>query len=455
MELIVLTYEELQAKNAELIHLVKELLLRISELEKQLGKNSGNSSKPPSTDVFKKKVQNNREKGTNKSGGQPGHKGHHLTLVDTSLVSELSYLPVLGSCDCGASLSESGEILGYERRQVWDIPELHPFIKEYQLEQKRCNCGKLHKSSCGYGYSIQYGSRIRALSCYLQNEQLLPIERTQSVLSDIFGFSQVSEGLILDSSWVCYQGLSDWEEQQKKALQDSEVLHVDETGFRVNGKRAWGHVCATDKLTLYQYSPKRGKEAHEVHDILPFFSGLMVHDRYSSYNNYDCQHSFCNAHLLRELKSLIEDGQIWAIKMYALVNETYKGFHCAISLETHYQAIIAQGLLDNPIPKRINPKGKIKKTASLNLLECFRDHKTEIFRFFHQENAPFDNNLAERDLRMFKLKEKISTSFRTEKGAKIFCRVRSYISTLKKQGKTVWEYLCLFFDNKCIQITYN
>jgi transposase-like protein len=215
------------------------------------------------------------------------------------------------------------------------------------------------------------------LSCYLQNEQLLPIERTQSVLSDIFGFSQVSEGVILDSSWVCYQGLSDWEEQQKKALQGSEVLHVDETGFRVNGKRAWGHVCATDKLTL------------------------------------------------------------------------------AISLETHYQAIIAQGLLDNPIPKRINPKGKIKKTASLNLLECFRDHKTEIFRFFHQENAPFDYNLAERDLRMFKLKEKISTSFRTEKGAKIFCRVCSYISTLKKQGKTVWEYLCLFFDNKCIQITYN
>ena len=277
--------------------------------------------------------------------------------------------------------------------------------------------------------------------------QLLPVARTQELLSDIFGFEQISEGVVLDSSEVCYDALSEWEVGQKELLRSASTLHSDETGSQVCGKRGWAHVCSTDSLTLYQYHAKRGKEAHEAHGILPFFKGILMHDRYSSYNGYDCEHSFCNAHLLRELKALIEEGQSWAKDMYALINQVHQGLHCAASLENEYQRILKQGLSDNPQPIRVKAKGKIKKTDSLLLLECFRDKRTEIFRFFTQKEAPFDNNLAERDIRMFKLKQKISGGFRTEKGAKIFCRVRSYISTLKKQGKNVWENLCAIFNN--------
>lgn len=445
--------EELKSKISDLNIVVFDLLLRVQALEKQLGKNSENSSKPPSTDGFKKKIQNNREKTGKQTGGQVGHKGRTLRLVAESAVSELHYLAVSGICECGADVGLSGEVVGHERRQVWDIPDLRPFIREYQLERKKCSCGCVHKASCTLPFSIQYGANIQALSCYLQNMQLLPVARTQELLHDIFGFEQISEGVILESSEVCYDALSEWEDRQKELLKAAPVLHADETGSQVCGKRDWVHVCSTDSLTLYQHHSKRGKDAHEAHEILPFFKGILMHDRYSSYNGYDCQHSFCNAHLLRELKALIEAGQIWAKDMYALINQVHQGLHCPVSLENEYQSILKQGLSDNPQPIRIHATGKIKKTDSLLLLECFRDKKTEIFRFFHQKDAPFDNNQAERDIRMFKLKQKISGCFRTEKGAKIFCRVRSYISTLKKQGKNVWENLCSIFRNPTLKVS--
>lgn len=453
------TYEELEKENVELkakvsdlSKVVIELLKRIEALEKQLGKNSENSSKPPSTDGFKKKIQNNRVKGEKKSGGQLGHKGYTLRLVSELEVSELKYLEVTGICECGADMRKTGKIIGKERRQIWDIPELKPFIVEYQLEKKECTCGSIHKAMCDIGYSIQYGSRISALSCYLQNMQLLPINRIQELLSDIFGFAQISAGVILESSERCYEALSDWETRQKELLKSAAVLHTDETGSQVNGKRDWAHVCSTDTLTLYQYHRKRGKEAHEAGGILPFFKGILMHDRYSSYNGYDCKHSFCNAHLLRELKGLIEAGQIWAKDMYALLNEAYQGLHCPTSLDNHYQNILRQGFKLNPTPERVNARGKIKKSDSLLLLECFRDKKPEVFRFFYEQDVPFDNNQAERDIRMFKLKQKISGCFRTEKGAKIFCRVRSFISTVKKQGKNVWGNLWLIFSSPNLSV---
>ena len=241
--------------------------------------------------------------------------------------------------------------------------------------------------------------------------------------------------------------MAEWEEGQKEQLKAAAVLHGDETGAQVAGKRGWAHVGSTLTLTLYQYHSKRGREAHQAHEILPFFTGNFMHDRYSSYNNYDCAHSYCNAHLLRELKALIEEGQNWAKDLYALLNETYKGLHCAVSLQNAYQNALTLAQMDNPLPERTHPTGKIKKSESRLLYECFRDHYDKIFRFFHQPGSPFDNNLAERDIRMFKLKQKISGCFRTEKGAKIFCRIRSYISTLKKQGKNVWLNLCTIFDN--------
>lgn len=451
MEIDLPKYESLLKANAELKALVEQLLARISTLEKQLGKSSINSSKPPSTDVFTKKVQNNREKSTLKTGGQTGHLGKTLAFATLAEVTKIEACKVLGACSCGLDMATNGSVLGYERRQVWDLPELKPYIVEYQVEKKTCSCGKTHTALCEVSHSIQYGAKVKALCCYLQNEQFIPIERSQSMLSDIFGFETLSASVVLESSQICYEALASWETKTIADLKQAAVLHVDETGMRVNGKREWGHVCSSDSLTLYQHHQKRGKEAHQARGILAEFSGVLVHDRYSSYSSYLCSHSLCNAHLMRELKSLIEDSQRWAIDMYSLVNEAYKGLHSAFSLQNAYQKILDVGFEDNPLPiveKLEKKKGKPPKTPSINLLECFRDKKDQIVRFVFEEDVPFDNNQAERDIRMFKLKEKISNGFRTEIGAKTFCRIRSYISTCKKQKQNVWSALCYIFENQ-------
>lgn len=441
------TYEELVSENLALNCLVVELSSRIAILEKQLGKTSENSSKPPSSNGYKKVAQNNRTKSGRKTGGQKGHIGHTLKFAEGDAISNLTYLAVEVVCNCGADLSNSGLVLGYERRQLWEIPPLSPLVSEYNIEKKLCSCGKEHKASCVLPWSIQYGSNVYAASTYFQNRQYIPVGRTQEILSDLFGFHQISEGIVLVGSEIAYNRLSDWEAAQIPLLQQSEVLHTDETGMEVEGTRQWAHVCCTPERTLYQYHAKRGKEAHSSHRIIPAFKGVLIHDRYSSYTSYDCQHGLCNAHLFRDLKSLMQDKQQWAFEMYALMNEIYQGLHCSASLSRAYQKILDLGFMDNPPPIRTKGKGKIAKSESLNLLECFRDKKMDILRFFYQENVPFDNNLAERDLRMFKLKQKISGTFRTQKGAKYFCRITSFISTLKKQGRNVWEALCQLFQN--------
>ena len=447
MESKVPTYEELVAENLTLRALVVELTSRVLILEKQVGRTSENSSKPPSSNGYKKVVQNNREKTERKTGGQKGHEGRTLKFAEGEAISSITYLPVLGICQCGIDLTEKGLVIGYERRQLWEIPPLHPLVREYNVEKKVCVCGKTHKAECDIAYSIQYGSNVHAACSYFQNRQYIPVERTKEILSDIFGFSQLSESTVLAGGEIAYTRLEDWEAVQISLLQQAPVLNTDETGLEVEGTRQWGHVCCTPELTLYQYHPKRGKEAHEAHGILGTYKGVLVHDRYKSYTSYPCQHSLCNAHLLRDLKSLIEDKQEWAVEMYALINEIYQGLHCDISLNIAYQKILNLGFIANPPPIRTKAKGKIAKSDSLNLLECFRDDKQAILRFFYQENVPFDNNLAERDLRMFKLKQKISGTFRTTNGAKYFCRISSFISTLKKQGKNVWQNLCDLFQN--------
>ena len=454
------TYAELLLENQTLRELVVEqgrvigelnaviitLNSRIAELEKQRDKTSENSSKPPSSDGFKKVIQNNRSKTDRPSGGQVGHKGHTLKYAEGDAVAECIYVAVTGDCTCGASLQETGDVVSYERRQVIDLPVLKAHITEYQVEKKVCTCGKVHRAACVVPYTMQYGPTVQAAIGYFQNRQLIPVARTQEIMSDIFSLAHISAGTVLASSEIGFERLADWQAVQIAALRAAARINVDETGLPVNGHRDWGHVCSTDAITLYQYHAKRGKEAHVAHSIIADFKGVLVHDRYSSYSSYSCDHALCNAHLCRDLKSVIADNSplgAWASEMYALVNEAYQGLHCAASLNKTYDAIVLAGLALNPLPIRPpGVKGKLKKSDSLNLLECYRDKKDDILRFFYHEHVPFDNNLAERDLRMFKLKQKISGSFRTESGAKAFCRNASFIATLKKQGLNVWENLC-------------
>jgi transposase len=443
---------EQASKLEELSVVISRLTERIAELEKQAGKTSANSSKPPSTDGFKKVIQNNREKTERKAGGQKGHKGHTLKYAEGDAVSERIYLPVIGACECGLDLSVSGKALRYERRQIIELPPLQAVITEYQVEQKRCVCGKVHRAACILPHAIQYGSSVQAAASYFQNRQLIPVERTQEILSDLFGLSNVSSGTVLAASSVGFGRLADWEAEQIAFLQTAPVVHVDETGMHINGKREWGHVCSTTEITLYQQHAKRGKDAHVDHLIIPNYAGVLVHDRYSTYNAYPCAHALCNAHLFRDLKGVISDktpASLWAVAMYALINEVHQDKHTAESLEQAYSDILAAGFETNPQPIRTPGKrGKVAKSDSLNLIECYRDRKDDILRFFYDKTVPFDNNLAERDLRMFKLKQKISGCFRTETGAKNFCRNASFIATLKKQGQNVWKALCKLYQNK-------
>ena len=283
------------------------------------------------------------------------------------------------------------------------------------------------------------------MAVYLNQYQMLPYERVSETMGDLFG-CPVSAQVIQESNVAAYEQLEEVVEKQiKESVTLSPVMHNDETGIRCEGKTKWIHTYSTEESTYYSMHQKRGSKAMDDIGILPSFTGISVHDRFSAYDYYlQCGHGLCNAHLLRDLKSLQEDdNKPWAKQMQELILAAYQlSLQSGITqqaiwdIENRYDQIVAQGLGAEPPP--INTGRRNKKTKSLNLLQCYRDRKKSILLFLHRYDVPFDNNLAERDLRMVKLKQKISGCFRTQQGADIFCRIRSYISTLKKQNQKVW-----------------
>jgi len=288
------------------------------------------------------------------------------------------------------------------------------------------------------------------MAVYLNQFQMLPIERTRKVLEDLFGASPSAE-VIEQSNQQCYEHMESVVENTiKSSIEGSAVMHNDETGMRCEGTTKWIHVYSTNKHTYYAIDEKRGKEAMERIAILPRFKGVSVHDRWASYDNYDCEHSLCNAHILRDLKLIEEEyNKPWAATMRILLSDANKlnqsamiGAKAIKAIEKRYDNIVKKGLRQEPLSHRITgQRGRKAKSKSLNLLVCLRDRKKQILFFLHNKDVPFDNNLAERDLRMIKLKQKISGCFRSQHGAEIFCRIRSYISTVSKQGGQVWDAL--------------
>lgn len=254
------------------------------------------------------------------------------------------------------------------------------------------------------------------------------------MMKDLFNCS-ISAEVLQQSNEQCYDMLEQKVEKEiKESIMSGTVMNNDETGIRCEGKTKWIHVSSTHQHTYYALDDKRGKEAMERINSLPHFWGNSVHDRWASYEKYNhCQHSYCNAHLLRDLKAEEENNKSWAVAMKATLLDAYslsKQEHIAPSaiaaVEKKYDCIVKKAIQQEPLPD-----------ISLHK----RGRKKQILRFLHDKNIPFDNNLAERDLRMVKLKQKISGCFRTRKGAEIFCRIRSYISTVKKQGGKVWDEL--------------
>ena len=437
-----------------LLRKIVQLEARLEVLENQLKQDSHNSSKPPSSDGFRKRTRSLRGKSERQSGGQIGHEGNTLAWreeVDKIIVHPVEY------CEgCGASLSER-EVLSWDLRQVHDLPPLVLEVTEHQAEVKCCDeCGLLNRGKFPADVSnvVQYGSGLKGLTVYLMEGQLLPSERLRELLSEVFG-CELSEGTLYNARTECYEQLEAVEQHLKKGMQAVEVGHFDETGMRVKGKLMWLHVACTSGLTYYFIHTNRGRVAMDAMDILPNFGGISVHDGLSSYAQYDCEHALCNAHHLRELLFIVERyEQLWADLMITLLVEIKDQVEVAKSegltalspeqlagFEQRYQELIRQGLKANP-PPPIDPdippkKGRPKQTPAKNLLDRLQTNQSAVLAFMYDFRVPFDNNQAERDLRMIKLKQKISGTFRSLEGAQMFCRIRGYISTLRKQGVNV------------------
>ena len=444
---------------------IESLEKQIEELKEKANKNSRNSSKPPSSDGFKKKTKSLRGKSGKKSGGQKGHPGQTLEWSEGE--REFCLHEVKECVECGASLS--GEPVRQKRgRQVFELPAIKLAVTEHQVEVKDCpHCGKENQGEFPAEAKnlVQYGARMRALMVYLMDGQLLPSGRAVEMLKDIFDV-KISEGTLHSVRKECSQELEEIEESIRQGLRESPMVNFDETGMRIAGKSSWLHVASTENLTSYYAHRKRGQEAMNEAGILPQFSGKAIHDGNRSYNGYDCEHFLCNAHHLRELAFVWEQKQQnWAYQMSLLLvsihseikreKERGQGELTPEHLRNYaerYEEILREGLGLNPRAERPpdgqKKRGRVKQSTTRNLLERLRDKKEGVLGFMYDFTVPFDNNQAERDLRMMKLKQKISGCFRTEEGAKIFTRIRGYLSTLRKQGHQLLDSLIgLFLGN--------
>lgn len=428
---------------------IKQLELRVKDLERQLGQNSNNSSKPPSSDGLRKPT-NLRTPG-GKKGAPKGHQGHTLPFSeypDQVIEHSLERCP-----NCSASL-ESLLSCGYERRQVYDIPAPRVVITEHRAMKFCCPaCKALQQAAfpetvCA---PTQYGDGFAAWTAYLHGYQLLPLERTAQLFADLTGY-RPSEATLLSYLCKMNQALEPIETTIREHLLAKPVVHADESKLRVEGKGYWLHVVSTPDWTLLGVHEKRGHEAFQAMKVLPYFKGQVVHDCCQSYfkDDYWYQHVLCNAHLLRECQGIIEyDGHEWASRMKQLLQEGWK-LACAArqqevplaeetirDLERQYDAILEAGKAEwekDPVRQKTGPRGRKIQSKATNLGARFTLHKEAILRFLRDARVPFDNNQAERDLRMSKVKQKISGTFRTESGSTIFTRIRSVISTMQKQG---------------------
>jgi transposase len=430
---------------------------RVEALENQISKNSRNSSKAPSSDGFKPRPKSQRRKSERSSGGQPGHPG--TTLEWSTEVDHVELHRVAACSACGQSL-DAVAVEAWDLRQVQDLAPIQLMVTEHQAEVKCCpHCQTLNRGEFPPQANsvVQYGATLKGLMVYLLDYQLLPSARVAELLSDVLG-CELSEATLYTSRESCFAGLASVEAAIVEQLQHAEVLHCDETGMRVKGQLWWLHVASTDGLTFYFVHTKRGKAAMDAMGLLPNYEGMSVHDGLKSYAQYACEHALCNAHHLRELTFILERyQQIWAEEMSILLCDLKQQVDDAKArdqktldpdlvqwFEERYQTLIQAGLVANPRPQlppdATKPRGRPKQSPAKNLLDRLQ-HQDQVLAFMYNFRVPFDNNQAERDLRMMKLKQKISGGFRSIEGAKMFARIRGYISTLKKQGLNVLDAL--------------
>ncbi len=447
--------EELAGRDeqiAQMQHQLKQLREQVQALQEQLKKDSHNSHLPPSSDRFHRQPRSLRKSSGKKAGGQLGHPGSTLLLSQTP---DTVIVHTVEQCEhCQRDLRDV-ESLQVERRQVIDLPPKRVLVIEHQAQQKCCpTCQQISSAPFPENVSapVQYGAAFGAVGVYLVQQQLLPYERACEVMQDLLG-PTMSEGTLQTLVQRCAERLSPVEQQIKAALSQAEVLHQDETGLYVAGKRHWMHVSATEQLTHYAVHAKRGHEALDAIGILRDFHGVSVHDGWQSYWRYACEHGLCNVHHLRELIFLYEQlQQVWAEQMQELLldmkaaveqarPEGRKALHFleVQDWKTRYAALLQEGYQANPPdpPPEARRRGRRKQSPARNLLDRLSTHQDAVLAFLENFAVPFDNSLAERDIRMVKVQQKVSGCFRSVGGAHAFARIRGYLSTLRKQGMPV------------------
>jgi len=437
---------------------------RIQKLEDQLAKNSSNSGKPPSSDGYNQPAPRSlRKRSRRKSGGQAGHRGETLKAVEKP--EHLKLHRVKGCEHCGQSLKRR-KAIGHEKRQVFDVPPMKIEVTEHRAEIKDCPCcGKETRAQFPSEVSktVQYGTEIKVQMVYLNTEQHIPLERTCDLLEEFYG-RRPSEGTIVTACAEAAQKVEKPNEAIKEHLVEKEkVAHFDETGMMINGILNWLHNISTLRLTCYAMHAKRGSVAMNEINVLPRFKGRAVHDDLVSYFQYDLKHALCNAHHLRTLLFLLERyPQKWIeplkdllIKIKVKVEAAKEKRQTTLSVKQinifhkAYDQLIAQGLRANPPPNEKNRKpgqrGQLKQSPARNLLLRLQKHKESVLAFMVDFNVPFDNNQAERDLRMMKVKQKVSGGFRSTSGAQNFCQIRGYLSTARKNDVKALTALRLAF----------
>lgn len=451
----------LRAQVAEQAAQITQLLQRVQELEARLAKDSHNSSKPPSSDPpFKKPPPRTlRQPSGRKPGGQQDHSGATLALVADP--EHTVTLPLVGCCACGQSLSALPVEELPERRQVADLV-VRREVTEYRTVRGVCACGQVHRSAwpAGVAAPVQYGPGVAALAVYLTHYQQLPYQRTGELLAALAGIA-LSPATLYAMGREAAARLNAPVAAIGQALVGRAVAHADETGMRVAGALQWLHVLCTATLTCYAIHAKRGRDALAAIGLLASFRGILVHDHWAAYAVYTCQHAFCNAHHLRELIALAETYPEvpWPKLLIALLCEANEATCMARAAGlaalpgpmvedffTRYDALLAEGARCHP--RRTGPpgrRGRVKQTPAYNLIGRLRDHRQEVLRFVTDLRVPFGNNQAERDIRMPKLKQKVSGCFRSEEGAHAFATIRSYLSTLRKQSVDPYQALVMTF----------
>jgi transposase len=429
------------------------MILIITLLANRLNLNSTNSSKPPSTDPNRKKKT--KSKTGKKPGGQKGHVGTTLKKVDDP--DKVKLIKV----DRSKLPPGRYRQVGFDSRQVFDI-DISRVVTEYRAQILQDDKGNRFVATFPKGVTkaVQYGTGLKAHSVYMSQFQLVPYNRIQDYFADQLHIP-ISEGSIFNFNKEAFRSLVDFENRVKNELTASDLAHADETGINIGGKRHWLHCVSNDSWTLYYPHEKRGMDAINDMGVLPRFKGVLCHDHWKPYYKIDCTHALCNAHHLRELtRAWEQDDQQWAQKLKNLletINRKVTDAGGALDAQEsqkyrlRYRAILKQGEIECPEPIRPKKKGKrgrIKKSKSRNLLERLRDYEQDALRFMDNGYVPFSNNLGESDIRMTKVQQKISGCFRSMDGAQIFCRVRSYLSTCRKQGVKSSHALDLLFNGK-------